>query len=71
MQSLFSICSHYMNREDTLVIIAQIFIELAILYYNYLADYIVQLAEFTYYLVIYLITCLFTYLIMPINIKYR
>jgi hypothetical protein len=51
MESLFSCASAYPNNEEILDKLAQIFNEIAELYYSDIQNYVSKISEFTFYLV--------------------
>jgi importin subunit beta-1 len=53
MNALFDVCSINMNNDSILEKISQIFIDVCVIYYDYIADYIAKFAEFTFWIVIY------------------
>ena len=54
MEALFKCVSNYANDEDILDKLAQIFNQIAELYYPSIGDYLANISEFTFHLVSYL-----------------
>lgn len=53
MNALFDVCSNNMNNDLILEKVSQIFIDVCEIYYDYIAPFIVKIAEFTFWVVSY------------------